>query len=172
MYHSDREKLESELMKNPFSLDKTFSYFGLMLGAFPPAAIFIRIVMEGRTETWVFGVMFIVNLISAIVGYFSGKLIAKAVRAAENLSWTKMILLLPFLGLFWGIMSGGAGGIVILFIGAFVGAVIGGIVGSIALPFFTIFHRLLKKGEMIERKHFLPIAFGITFIISGFILGL
>lgn len=172
MYRTDKEKLEAELMKNPLSLDKTFSYFGLILGAFPPAAMFIRFAIEGRLDDWVFGVMFIINLISAVVGFFSGKLVARAIRYLENLNWMTMILVLPFLGLSWGIASGGAGGIIVFVIGAFFGAILGGIVGSIALPVFTILHRLLKKGEMIEFKHFLPIAFGITFIICGFILGL
>jgi hypothetical protein len=79
---------------------------------------------------------------------------------------------MPFLGWFWGMIAGGSGGIVILIVGAFFGAVIGGLVGLFALPVFTIFHRLLKKGELIDRRHFLPLAFGITFIVCGFILGL
>ncbi len=83
-----------------------------------------------------------------------------------------MILALPFVGILWGILSGGAGGAVILLFGAIFGAILGGIVGSFALPVFTILHRLLKKGDQIERKHFLPLAFGITFIISAFMLGL
>jgi hypothetical protein len=83
-----------------------------------------------------------------------------------------MILMMPLIGLLWGMISGGAGGVIVFIFGAFFGAILGGIVGSLALPLFTIFHRLMKKGENIELKHFLPIAFGITFIICGFILGL
>lgn len=172
MYRSDKEMLEGELMKNPLSLEKTFSYFGLILGAFPPAAMFLRVAMDGKMDGWVFGVMFIINLISAVVGFFSGKVVAKTVRFFETKSWSAMILVLPFVGLIWGMISGGAGGIIIFIFGAFFGAILGGIVGSIALPFFTIFHRLMKKGENIELKHFLPIAFGVTFVICGFILGL
>jgi hypothetical protein len=172
MYASDREKLEADSMKNPLSLEKTFSYFGLLLGAFPPAAIFVRFAIDGRLDGWVFGVMFIINLISAVVGFFSGKLVAKMVRLVEKGSWSSMLLILPFIGLLWGAVSGAAGGVIIFVFGAFFGAVLGGIVGSIALPFFTVFHRLLKRGESIELKHFLPVAFGVTFIICGFILGL
>jgi hypothetical protein len=172
MYRSDREKLAADLMKNPLSLEKTFSYFGLLLGAFPPAAIFIRFAIEGRLDGWVFGVMFIINLISAVVGFFSGKLVAKMVRMAESTSWSSMLLILPLIGLLWGAMSGAAGGIIVFVFGAFFGAILGGTVGSVALPLFTVFHRLLKKGESIELKHFLPVAFGVTFIICGFILGL
>jgi len=172
MYRTDREKLEAELMRNPLDLEKTFSYFGLILGAFPPAAMFIRFAIDARLDGWVFGVMLIINLISAIVGFFSGKVIAKAVRSIEKMGWVSMILVLPFLGLLWGAVSGAAGGIIVFVFGALFGALLGGIVGSAALPVFTIIHRLLKRGESIEMKHFLPVAFGVTFVICGFILGL
>ncbi len=172
MFRSDREKLEAELMKNPLTLEKTFSYFGLLLGAFPPAALFLRFAFEGKVEGWVFGVMLIINLISAVVGFFSGKIVARLIRHLENNSWSAMLLALPFIGLLWGGVSGAAGGIVVFIFGAFFGAILGGMVGSVALPLFTIFHRLLKKGESIELKHFLPLAFGVTFIICGFIFGL
>src|SRR5215204_838160 len=172
MYRSDRAKLEAETMKNPLSLEQTFSYFGLLLGAFPPVAMFIRFAIDGRVDGWVFGVMFIINLISAVVGFFSGKVVAKIIRFVENSSWSAMLLTLPLIGLLWGALTGAAGGVIVFVFGAFFGAVLGGIVGSIALPFFTVFHRWLKKGESIELKHFLPVAFGVTFIICGYILGM
>lgn len=159
-------------MRNPLSIEETYSYFGLMLGAFPPAAMFIRAALEGRLAGWVVGVMLVVNLISSVVGYFSGKVIARNIRFLENTSWSLMILALPFLGLLWGILAGAAGGVVIFFVGAFFGGILGGLVGAAALPLFTVLHRLVKKGESIERKHFLPLAFGVTFMICGFILGL
>ncbi len=176
LFRSEREKTEAAMMKNPLSSVQTFSYFGLILGAFLPAAMFTRFLIDSRglrnEDIWILGVIAIVNIISSVVGFLSGKLIGKIIREVETYSWWKMLLLLPFIGIFWGIISGGAGGIIILIIGAFFGALLGGMVGSVALPAFTIFHRLLKKGDMIDRKHFLPLAFGITFIICGFILGL
>lgn len=176
VFHSEREKLEVLLMKNPLSVEKTFAYFGLLLGTFPPAALFTRLFIDARIfqgeDVWILGVVAIVNLISALTGYFSGRFISKTVLELEKLSWSKMLLELPFVGMFWGIMAGGASGIVILGIGAFFGAVIGGLVGGAALPIFAIFHRLLKHGDKIETKNFLPLAFGIAFIISAFFLGL
>jgi hypothetical protein len=120
----------------------------------------------------IFLLLFFVNLICAVVGSKSGKSIGRMVRKAETLPWTTMLLLLPFIGALWGIITGGIGGLLIFGIGAIFGGIIAAMVGMVALPAFTIFHRLLKKGEMIERNQFLPIAFGITFIISAFILGL
>lgn len=175
-FSSEREKLDAALMKNPFSVEKTFAYFGLLLGSFPPAALFTRFFIDSRifqsTELWILGVAAIVVLVSTVVGYFSGKFIGKIVFGLEKMSWSKMLMMLPLIGIFWGIMAGGAGGIIVFGIGAFFGAVVGGAVGGAALPLFSIFHRLLKRGDKIESKHFLPLAFGITFIISAFFLGL
>ncbi len=173
---SEREKLEAALMKNPIAIEKTFAYLGLLLGAFPPAALFTRFFIDSRIfqsdDVWILSIAAIVTLISTVVGYFSGKFIGNIVFELEKMSWSKMLTALPFVGIFWGIMAGGAGGIIIFGIGAFFGAVVGGLVGGTALPFFSIFHRLLKRGDKIESKHLLPLAFGIAFIISAFFLGL
>lgn len=175
LYKSDREKTEADLMKNPLTSEKTFAYFGLLLGTFPPAAFFIKFAIDSRIvfgeEAWILGVLFIVNLITAVVGYFSGKLIAGSVRETEKYSWHAMFLVLPFIGMFWGMMAGGAGGAIIFIFGAFFGAILGALVGGTALPIFTIFHRLMKRGDVVELKHFLPLAFGITFAICSLILG-
>lgn len=163
-------------MKHPLSPQQTFAYFGFLLGAFPPAALFTRFVLEkkgllGSEDVWILGVFAIANVISAIAGYFSGKMIGKITSEMETISWTKMLLTLPFFGILWGILAGGAGGVIFFVIGAIFGAIIGALVGSVALPLFTIFHRLLKRGDKIERKHFLPLAFGTSLVISAFILG-
>ncbi len=174
MYRSDQEKLEAEMMENPLGFEKVYAYFGLLLGFLPPLVIFSKMLFKGgsRNEIFIFLLFGFVNFITAVVGYFSGKFIGYNMRSLENASWTKMILTSPFIGLFWGILAGGAGGIFIFIVGAFFGAFLGGLVGAIAITFFAIFHRLLKKGESIETKHFLPLAFGTVFTICSFILGL
>ncbi len=176
LFGSDQEKTAAAMMKNPLSVENSFAYFGLLLGILTPAAMFIKFFSDAGAfrsrDFWILGVLAVINLITAIVGYFSGKLIAKIVAALENLSWSSMILTLPFIGILWGILAGGAGGVIVFVIGAFFGAFLGAAVGSVALPAFAVFHRLLKKGDKFDRKHFLPIAFGITFIVSAFILGM
>ena len=176
LYKSEQEKLEAGLMRHPLDTGKTFSYFGLMLGTFPPAAIFIKFLTESpdfqMENLWVLGVIFIINIITATVGFFSGKLIGKMVRDVETYSWWLMLLLLPLIGMFWGVLAGGAGGVIVFLFGALFGGMFGAMVGGAALPVFTVLHRLLKKDEAIEFKHFLPLAFGVTFAICAFILGL
>jgi hypothetical protein len=164
------------MMRHPLSAEKSFAYFGLLLGIFTPSAMFIKFFFGAGNfrsrDFWILGVIAIINLIAAIVGYFSGKLIAKIVVELEKLSWLSMILTVPFIGILWGILAGGAGGVIVFIFGAFFGAFLGASVGSIALPVFAVFHRLLKKGDKFDRRYFLPIAFGITFVISAFILGM
>lgn len=162
-------------MKNPIAFKDAFAYFGLLLGAFPPAAIFAKFITNAGNfrgeDIWVLGVMAIINLISATIGYFSGKLVGKIVFELEKQRWIYMLLALPFVGILWGIIAGGAGGIIVFVIGAIFGAGFGAAVGAAALPIFSIFHRLLKKGDAIDRRQFLPLAFGVTFIVCAFILG-
>jgi hypothetical protein len=175
LYASAKEKTEAESMKHPLSHKEAFAYLGFLLGALPPAAFLIRS-FSGRNfrpeDAWLLGIFIVVNIVSAIVGYFSGKLVGTIVRESERLSWTKMILILPFIGIMWGILAGGAGGVVIFIIGAFFGAFLGALVGCVGLPLFAVFHRLLKRGDKIELKHFLPLAFGTSLVVSAFILGL
>lgn len=176
LFRSEREKIEAELTPNPLTFEKTFANFGLMLGTIPPISIFARFLMDSgnfrNEEIWIFGLVAIVISISATVGYFSGKLVGKTVRELEKMPWMLMMGALPFIGMLWGIAAGGAGGLIIFVFGAVFGAMFGAAVGSIALPLFVILHRLMKKGEMIDRKHFLPFAFGVSLLISAFILGL
>lgn len=176
LFRSERERTEHALMTNPWSVEKTFATFGLLLGVFPPLAMFIKFFSDKgivrAEDLWMIGVVAIINLIAAIVGYFSGRLIGRIVFELEKLSWTEMILALPFFGIFWGILAGGAGGVIVFVFGAIFGAMLGAAVGAVALPAFTIFHRLLKRGDQIELKHFLPVGFGVVLVICAFILGL
>jgi hypothetical protein len=172
---SREEKFESDLIKTPIDSETAYKYLGFMLGVFPPAALFGRILFDSNSfrgeDFWFLAILFFVNLVSAFTGFFSGKIIARMVRHAESNSWFNMLLLLPFIGIIWGLMAGGAGGAIFFIIGGIFGALVGAIVGSVALPIFTVFHRLLKKGDLIERNQFLPLAFGVVFTICAFILG-
>ena len=164
------------MMNNPYSTKKAFGLFGLLLGSIPPATIFGKMIYEGemlRSDETGWILLFVaVNVVTAIVGYFSGKKVGQLVTKLEHQTWTTMLLAMPFIGLLWGFISGGAGGILIFLIGAVVGAVMGGMVGAVALPAFATLHRIFKRGDQIESQQFYPIAFGITAIISALIIGL
>lgn len=174
-YRSEREEMEALTMSSPMRPDQAFAHLGLLLGSFPPVAIFARFLSERgpllADDAWVVFLLIVVNFTSAIVGYATGKLVGRAVARLEREPWWTMGALLPLIGLLWGMAAGGAGGFFVFVFGAFFGAVIGGIVGLVALPVFAALHRLLKRGDMIELKHFLPVAVGVTFTICALILG-
>lgn len=176
MFKTEREWLEAEIMQRPVNTEKAFSYLGLMLGTLPPASFFIRIAIDSRAlqseDAWFVIVLLFVNAATAAAGYFSGKFIGRAARRIESYRWPAMLAVAPLLGILWGMIAGGAGGLIIFLIGAFFGAFIGAMVGAIALPIFAVFHRALRRGDVMEYKHFLPLAFGITLTICSFILGL
>src|SRR5260221_4227597 len=144
LFSTERERFEAGLMRHPMNTDRAFSYFGLLLGTLPPATMFMRFLIDSRglppDGAWIVGILLIVNTVTSIVGYFSGKLIAKMVTSVETYRWPVMMALLPLIGLLWGIMAGGAGGFVNFGIGAFFGVGLGGIVGAGAFPLFVGLH--------------------------------
>ncbi len=175
VFLSDKEESETSMIKNPLSNEKAFALFGLFLGAFPPAAFFLRIFfVDGNisiSDSWVFLLFLLVNVVTATVGYFSGKLVGKIAGELEKVGWHWMLLALPFVGMLWGLVSGGVGGVFLFVIGAVFGGLFGGAVGTFALPLFTMFHRMFKKGDAIDRNIFLPIALGISMAIAALIFG-
>ncbi|MEJ7846536.1 MAG: hypothetical protein WKF92_00430 [Pyrinomonadaceae bacterium] len=165
---------KAAVMIHPVSLERSFAYFGLMLGSLPPASIIWAIFSPSGIAdgNWLIGLMLAANILTAIAGYLSGKLVSDCVRQIRDFPLWTQFALLPLIGLSWGAISGGIGGALILIYGGFIGALFGGAVGLTALPLFVILHRSLSYADTIERKHFLPIASGITLTICGFILGL
>jgi len=176
MFKTDRDWLEAEAMQRPVNTEKAYSYLGLMLGTLPPASFFVRVAIDSRVlqsdGAWFVIVLLFVNAATAAAGFFSGKFIGRAARQIETYRWPAMLAVAPLLGILWGIIAGGSGGLIIFLVGAFFGAFVGGTVGAVALPAFAVFHRVLKRGDVMEYKHFLPLALGITLTICSFILGL
>lgn len=167
---------ESEITAASLSLKldfkKTYAYLGAMLGVFPPASFFALFIAKSNApnEIWLVALLIGVNMVTGFVGYFFGKVVGSLLHDRDNRSFTFYLFFLPFLGFLWGAIAGAVGGIFLFIIGAFFGAIIGGSVGMIALPAFYALHRLLKHGEYLELKYFLPVATGIVYSISAVIL--
>lgn len=175
-FGSAEEEFEASLLENPISNDKAFALFGLFMGAFPPFAFLAQIFFNANDfrveDSWVVVLLLVVNVVTAIAGYFSGKIVGKVVGELEKVNWLLMLLALPFIGSLWGMVSGAAGGLIFFGIGAVFGGMIGGMAGTVALPVFAVLHRIFKKGDVIDKKILLPLALGVSIGIAAFIAGL
>ena len=175
-FGSTRDFDRFELMEHPLSQTRAFALFGLTLGAFGPFSIgFNWILSSGapNSDELIFPILFLLaNITTAVVGYFTGMVVGKMVAATHKFRVLSAIPLLFLIGLIWGGVSGFVGGLFLLLIGSVVGAFIGAAFGGIATVIFGILHRYLQVAGSIELRHFLPLAFGTTFILCAFILGL
>lgn len=175
IFRSDREELDALTMKRPINAEQAFAYLGLMLGTLGPFSIFLSIVLNANLDPGLIMFLFlflVANAVTATVGCFSGKTVGRAVMSFRNRSWPSYIALSSLLGIVWGGFAGAVGGIFLFVIGGLFGAIIGAGAGAFVLPTFAIAHRLLSSGDLIETKHFLPVAFGSVLTLCAFILGL
>ncbi|MEQ1606865.1 MAG: hypothetical protein ABL999_18535 [Pyrinomonadaceae bacterium] len=171
-YPSRKSEIEATSLTLKLDFKKTYAYLGLMLGVFPPASLFALFIAESNapSEIWLVALLLGVNAVTAFVGYFFGKVVGSLLYDRDNRSLSFYIFFLPFLGFLWGAIAGAVGGVFLFIIGAFFGAILGGAVGMVALPSFYAMHRILKHGEYLELKYFLPVATGIVYSISAVIL--
>lgn len=175
IFKDAREELEASMMTRPISDRKALSYFGLLLGAFAPFSLIVKIfVVEGGNpdDIWFLALFLVANAVTAGMGFLTGSAVGNLLTSVKSYNWHSYILLTALSGVAWGIFSGGVGGIFLLIIGGLVGAIIGGMTAGIALPVYAAAHRLLARGNSIELKHFLPVSLGIVLTICAFILGL
>lgn len=175
------EEEQMLLMRKPVSAEKAYALFGLLLGALPPAAIFTRLLGYGigggslhitKGSGAIFFLCLLMNVVCALVGYWLGIGLSHAALKLERQSWFRVFLLMPLLGAAWGGLAGLAGGVLFFGIGALFGAACAIPIGATAFLLFAVFHRLLERGGMIETRHFLPLACGITAIITALVLGM
>jgi hypothetical protein len=176
LYRSERERLEAVTMRGPVKISKAYRYFGLMLGAVPPAAIVLRllttepIIRPGQLAFLL--LIAFAGLVTGLVGYFSGKLTAKTVKRAEKFALPNRVVLIAFVGMTWGIVCGTAGGVFIFVVGAFPAALMGAATGFLTLPIFATLLNFARSGDRVSLSRFLPISLGIVMSIAAFIFGL
>jgi hypothetical protein len=174
LYRDPREELDTFLMTSPQTTAQSYGTLGLLLGAFPPAAYFTRIVHYGLVQSESIGLflfLLLINAVCILVGWKIGKMIGNRMELVERSSWNKMIVFSLLWAIFWAVVTGFAGGAVVLIIGGFFGVIFALPVALAAFPAFAVIHRLLERGHLIEKKHLLPAAYGISLAISAFILG-
>ncbi len=174
LYPTRQVELEHSAMRRPLDRRKAFAFLGLLLGSVPPASVFLLLPLSNGTrhiEAWLIALLCWVTMVTTVTGYLTGKKVGTLMAKIQQRTYSFAIPIVPLLGFAWGAVCGAAGGIFIFVIGALFGAVIGGVVGAVALSVFAPLYRLLSIAGEIELRHFLPIAAGVTFTISAFILG-
>jgi len=173
LFRSDRERLEASVMVNPLSSKEVYSYFGYLIGTLPPAGIALKLSFTAEPMAGLFVILIATaGIIAGLVGYATGKYIPAAIASVKNFSLPNRIALLSLIGLVWGAVAGAVGGLFLLVVGAIFAAIVGGIIGAGTLPILVAAHQAVRRGDLMEMRHFLPIGFGITFTLCALILGL
>jgi hypothetical protein len=176
MFRRAGEEDELLLMRKPYDVRRAYALLGLLLGIFPPAAIFIKIFgygLGGREPgALLFILCLLMNFTCAGMGYVMGKALSNSMATLERDTWTPMLLLAPLIGAGWGAVTGAAGGLIFVGIGAFFGAIFAIPVGAFAFAVFSVLHRLLARGDMIDARHFWPLASGLSLFAAALVLGL
>ncbi len=172
-----REEVELLSMRRPLSPERAYALFGLLLGALPPAAIVLRIALlsqrGGSSLTDLFFLLLFglpMTALCAMVGRLMGRKLAPALAKAERRHWLTSLLYSVAAGFAWACATGAAGGAVVFLFGALYGLVCALPFGLAGFLLFTICHRLLVRGGMIDARHFWPIACGITLSCAALIL--
>jgi len=169
-----RREEELLLMRRPFAAQQAYARFGLLLGTFPPAAIFLKITAGGfsRAEYGFIYLLLFMNIICALAGFYFGSWLGRLAASAEDSHWLVTLVGAPCLGFLWGLTTGAVGGLPLFVVGALGGAVCAAPVGALAFALFMPLHRLLARGGMIDARHLWPLACGVVAVVTALILGL
>ncbi|MGB7923822.1 MAG: hypothetical protein WCF57_11315 [Pyrinomonadaceae bacterium] len=178
MFRDAHEEEQMQLMGHPLAARRAYTLFGMLLGLLPPAVIFARMFGYGFSPrpfgngAFIFFMCLAMNVVCALAGGGMGAALSSTLERLSHWSWTRMLLILPFIGAIWGAVAGFAGGLIFFGIGAVAGLICAIPVGMSAFTLFAPLHRLLARGGMIDARHFWPLACGVTMIVSALILGL
>lgn len=181
LFRDAQEELEAASMRRPMPTESAYARFGLLLGALPFAALFLRIFRDefarhlfdgqwSQLEWGWFALLLSMNVAGALSGRFFGAMLGRNIDALERRSWHSMFWGTLFFGFLWGIMTGALSGVLAFGIGAFFGAAFAAPFGMVAFALFTPLHRLMARGGMIDARHFWPLACGVTMLLAALVL--
>lgn len=171
-----REKEDAEVMRmrEPVENAEAFAWFGTFLGLFPPAALFSHVFGRGlKFDSDQLGLLLLclfMNFICCLVGRAMGRNLGDRLGNQRERAWAMTLLSAFLLGLVWALITGAAGGAIVIGIGAVFGALFAVPVALVGFPAFMLLHRLLSRGGMIEERHLWPLAFGVPVVIAAAIL--
>lgn len=165
-------------MLRPVSTEQAYRLFGMLLGLLPPVAIFYKLFSEMGGGQWFYlpsGLfMLLAGMVATccLVGRVMGAVMGRWLEVGDGVSWARNFFKSFVAGIAWGAVTGAAGGLPAFGIGAFCGLACAIAVAVVAFPMFALLHRLLARGDMIDARHFWPLACGVVGVISALILNL
>lgn len=174
LFKNEAERRKASLMTRPITSQQAFGSFGMMIGSVPPLVAVVKVsISDGIDPTGILLLIVAAGMVAGVVGLqFGRSYVPGAMRYISTFSILNRVALWSVLGLVWGTVSGAAGGLVVFLFGSIVGAVLGGIVGAVTVPIIAALFSSVRVGDFIETKHFRPIAFGVTFSVCAFLVGL
>lgn len=165
------------LMRRPIATREAFAFFGLLLGAIAPAALFYRIFNYGvfmensGFKCFFFPLLFwAMNVVCCLMGRKMGGVFGGRIDNYERASWHRICVCSAGAGALWGLTTGAVGGVLFFGGGSLFGALVALPVGMLGFALFTPLHRLMTRGGMIDARHFWPLACGVVFTIAALIL--
>lgn len=159
---------------------EAYRWFGTFLGLFPPLAIFARL-LGGMYSTasgdasrlfWWGALFLVMSVVCCLVGRALGGALGRKLGDPGERSLTALLLYSLLSALAWGFVTGAAGGAVAFLVGAVGGVFCAVPVALATFPVFTLLHRALARGGMIEARTLWPHACGIPLTAAALILGL
>jgi hypothetical protein len=175
-FRTPQEETEMLMMRRPFTTERAYALFGLLLGTLPPAAIVLRFAWlcfrgdEGAAAIIYLGLGLLMIMICSLMGEFMGRKLASMIDRAERRHWTVMSFTSLLAGFIWACVTGATGGAIVFIIGALFGLVCALPFGLAGFLLFTICHRLLARGGMMDARHFWPVACGIALAGAALVL--
>ena len=179
LFRNVREEEEMLLMRQPLTTARAYALFGLLLGVLPPAAIVFRLAwmcLRGQSDSATLALFYILlfglpmTAICALAGRYAGRRLGPMLARAERRRWPATLLCALAAGFIWACVTGAAGGAVVFVLGALYGLLCALPFGLAGFLLFTICHRLLARGGMMEARHFWPVACGIALSCAALIL--
>lgn len=172
LFRTAREAEEAASMRKPISTQEAYALFGMLLGLLPAGAIIFRLL---NLIWWDFQLGNFVYLSAGLamcmaVGYRRGAKAGLEMDEIERGSWPHTVVGSLEAGFIWAVITGAAGGAVFFLVGSLFGLICALPVGLAGFLLFTIFHRLLARGGMIDARRFWPLAWGVALTITALIL--
>jgi hypothetical protein len=169
MNQSNRPKLN---LASYITTEEAYETFGMMLGLFPPAAIFYQVITDTQITLPFFlsFLLILINLVCCLVGRWIGRKLGTSMLDTDQGPFSMTIIGAISAGITWAVFTGIAGGFLFFVVGAFIGFICAIPIGILGFLMFAPIHRILACDGLTKKEQFWPLACGVIAVIVTFIL--